>query len=50
MNLKVVEQIKEERNFKKRQIDPKFTEQKIGRNEPCYCKSGKKYKHCCGAL
>ena len=23
---------------------------KIGRNEPCVCGSGKKYKHCCGAL
>lgn len=23
--------------------------QKIGRNEPCYCGSGKKYKKCCGA-
>ena len=22
---------------------------KPGRNEPCYCKSGKKFKHCCGA-
>lgn len=21
---------------------------KIGRNEPCPCESGKKYKHCCG--
>ena len=21
---------------------------KVGRNEPCPCKSGKKYKHCCG--
>jgi len=21
---------------------------KIGRNDPCYCGSGKKYKHCCG--
>jgi len=21
---------------------------KIGRNEPCHCGSGKKYKHCCG--
>ena len=20
---------------------------KIGRNDPCYCGSGKKYKHCC---
>jgi uncharacterized protein len=24
------------------------TEQKIGRNAPCRCGSGKKYKHCCG--
>jgi preprotein translocase subunit SecA len=23
---------------------------KIGRNEPCLCGSGKKYKHCCGGL
>jgi hypothetical protein len=22
--------------------------QEIGRNDPCYCKSGKKYKKCCG--
>lgn len=25
-------------------------EQKIGRNDPCPCGSGKKYKKCCGAL
>ena len=25
------------------------TSQKIGRNEPCPCESGKKYKKCCGA-
>ncbi len=23
------------------------TYEKIARNEPCPCKSGKKYKHCC---
>ncbi|MGH9545975.1 MAG: SEC-C metal-binding domain-containing protein [Terriglobales bacterium] len=23
---------------------------KIGRNDPCPCGSGKKYKKCCGAL
>ena len=22
-------------------------EKKVGRNEPCFCKSGKKYKNCC---
>ena len=50
MNLKVVEQPKEEtkENFKK--IDPSLARKKIGRNEPCFCGSGKKYKHCCGAL
>lgn len=25
------------------------TEKKVGRNDPCPCGSGKKYKHCCGA-
>ena len=24
------------------------TVQKVGRNDPCPCGSGKKYKHCCG--
>ncbi|BCN29427.1 SEC-C metal-binding domain-containing protein [Anaeromicropila herbilytica] len=27
---------------------PYVRENKIGRNEPCPCGSGKKYKHCCG--
>ena len=29
-------------------IEPIRVEQKIGRNEPCPCGSGKKYKKCCG--
>ena len=49
MNLKVIEQPKEEKKLKN-EIDPKIIPKKIGRNEPCYCGSGKKYKHCCGAL
>jgi preprotein translocase subunit SecA len=28
---------------------PVVRERKIGRNEPCICGSGKKYKKCCGA-
>ena len=24
--------------------------QKVARNAPCPCGSGKKYKHCCGAI
>lgn len=35
-----------EDNENKPQID---TTQKIGRNDPCPCGSGKKYKKCCGA-
>lgn len=27
---------------------PKIAENKIGRNEPCPCGSGEKYKKCCG--
>ena len=39
------------KNFKHLiKIDPKFIGKKIGRNEPCFCGSGKKYKHCCGSL
>ena len=26
----------------------KQTEEKVGRNDPCPCGSGKKYKSCCG--
>lgn len=26
------------------------SDKKVGRNEPCPCGSGKKYKHCCGKL
>jgi SWIM/SEC-C metal-binding protein len=28
--------------------EPKQTEKKVGRNDPCPCGSGKKYKKCCG--
>lgn len=27
---------------------PHVAPPKVGRNDPCPCKSGKKYKHCCG--
>ena len=29
-------------------VEPVHVNQKIGRNEPCPCGSGKKYKKCCG--
>ncbi|MCS6245185.1 MAG: SEC-C domain-containing protein [Opitutus sp.] len=28
---------------------PVKTEPKVGRNDPCTCGSGKKFKKCCGA-
>ncbi len=30
------------------EIKPIKNENKIGRNDPCPCGSGKKYKNCCG--
>ena len=48
MNLKIIEKPIEE--IKKTKIDPKYVGKKMRRNEPCFCGSGKKYKHCCGAL
>ncbi len=29
-------------------LKTKIAEKKVGRNEPCQCGSGKKYKKCCG--
>jgi hypothetical protein len=31
-------------------VKGRVTEMKIGRNAPCTCGSGKKYKHCCGSV
>jgi len=50
-NLKLVENSQEEQSNEN--LSKKFDElstKKIGRNEPCPCNSGKKYKHCHGAL
>jgi uncharacterized protein YecA (UPF0149 family) len=30
-------------------VDPVHAQQTPGRNDPCPCGSGKKYKKCCGA-
>ena len=47
MNLKV---ITEERSSNEERVNPKPQTKKMGRNEPCFCGSGKKFKHCHGAL
>ena len=36
------------RQPEKRNIEPVRVEKKVGRNEPCPCGSGKKYKNCHG--
>jgi len=50
--MKIVDSSEDEDNFKNKQKDTfeKLSSKKIGRNEPCPCNSGKKYKHCHGSL
>ena len=47
LNLTIIERT-EEPTQNKNKINPKYVGKKMSRNEPCYCGSGKKYKHCCG--
>ena len=51
INLKVIQEpVRQKENVKPAVIDPKYIGKKMRRNEPCFCNSGKKFKHCCGAL
>ena len=51
-NIKIVDGQTEKRETNNEintpKIDPKFAGKKMRRNEPCFCGSKKKYKHCCG--
>ncbi len=51
-NIKIVDGQTEKRETNNEintpKIDPKFVGKKMRRNEPCFCGSKKKYKHCCG--
>ena len=49
-NISIIQENNNQIKSNKKKIDPKFIGKKIGRNEPCFCGSGKKYKHCCGSL
>ena len=51
-NIKIVNNNNTDPQLNKKQSEKlkKFASGKIGRNEPCPCNSGKKYKNCCGAL
>ena len=49
INLTIVESSNESPPKEKKTINnPKYIGKKMSRNEPCYCGSNKKYKHCCG--
>jgi len=52
MRIRVVQQQEERKTFVNQGEDaerkPVRVGKKIGRNEPCPCGSGKKYKNCCG--
>ncbi len=51
INLTIVQKPEEQQQLSQpSKVDPKFIGKKMGRNEPCFCGSKKKYKHCCGAL
>ncbi|WP_435090453.1 preprotein translocase subunit SecA [Candidatus Pelagibacter bacterium nBUS_30] len=51
INLRVVtEPSQKEATKSSEKIKTKTNNKKIGRNEPCFCDSGKKFKHCHGAL
>ncbi len=52
INIKIVDKTEDEDNFKQKQNEKleELSSKKIGRNEPCPCNSGKKYKHCHGSL
>ena len=51
LNLKIVDNAQEE-NFdnKRNEKFKELSKKKVGRNEPCPCNSGKKYKYCHGSL
>ena len=41
-------ELRERETGQKTFYNPDGTVRKVGRNEPCPCGSGKKYKNCCG--
>ena len=50
LNLSIIEKPIEDKKEEQKpvKIDPKYVGKKMSRNEPCFCGSNKKYKHCCG--
>ena len=49
-NLEVFPNQKNNEEDKSIENKPKMPERKMKRNEPCFCGSGKKFKHCHGSI
>jgi len=49
-NVRIIEEKPEKKESEEIKMDRKYVGKKMRRNEPCFCGSGKKFKHCCGAL
>ena len=49
-NAETLDRIRNRRRFMRNSADSKLPEAMLSRNQPCPCGSGRKYKHCCGAL
>lgn len=47
-NKKKVDRLREEARQARGPQEPVHSEEKPGRNDPCPCGSGQKYKKCCG--
>ena len=50
LNLNIVVSSERKKEEEKEIISTEKLRRKIGRNEKCHCGSGKKFKHCHGAL
>lgn len=48
LNLTIIEKPVETKKAEPIKINPNYHGKKMSRNEPCFCGSKKKYKHCCG--
>ena len=48
LTLRAMKMVLGKRKIRKTEKTPKVAHKKVGRNEPCPCGSGKKYKKCCG--
>tara|TARA_B100000035_G_scaffold310186_1_gene317572 strand:+ start:3432 stop:6119 length:2688 start_codon:yes stop_codon:yes gene_type:complete len=49
-NQQAIEASKSKNHVSQSEQNSQVPDKKVGRNEPCPCGSGKKFKHCCGAL